>query len=112
MADLYAFGAMLAYTMAHVSVITLRFKEPNMARPFKIPLNIRIAGKAIPVTAILGGLATAGTWFIVVWTHHYGRIVGFAWLAVGLTIYIFYRHFTHRPIFRKIEIKSRVKIRR
>jgi len=97
--------------MAHISVIILRIKEPNLARPFKISLNIPIAGKAIPITAILGGLATAGTWVIVVWTHHTGRIVGFAWLAVGLVIYIAYRHFTHRPIFRKIEIKSRVKIR-
>ncbi len=112
MADLYAFGAMLAYTMAHVSIIALRVKEPNLARPFKIPLNIRIAGKSIPITAIIGGLATLSTWFIVIWTHHYGRIVGFAWVAVGLIIYIIYRRITHRPIFRKIEIKSRVKIRR
>ena len=112
MADLYAFGAMLAYTMAHVSIIALRVKEPNLPRPFKIPLNIRIGGKAIPITAIIGGLATAGTWLIVIWTHHYGRIVGFAWVVVGLIIYIVYRRFTHRPIFRKIEIKSRVKIRR
>jgi APA family basic amino acid/polyamine antiporter len=112
MADLYAFGAMLAYTMAHVSVIALRIKEPGLPRPFKIPGNITIAGKAIPVTAILGGLATAGTWFIVVWTHEYGRIVGFAWLGVGLIIYVLYRYFTHRPIIKKIEIKTRVKIRR
>ena len=112
MADLYAFGAMLAYTMAHLSVITLRIKEPDTARPFKIPLNIRIAGKQIPITAVIGGLATGITWFIVLWTHHYGRIVGFAWLLVGLLIYVTYRYFTHRPIFRIIETKSRVKIRR
>jgi APA family basic amino acid/polyamine antiporter len=111
MADLYAFGAMLAYTMAHISIIALRVKEPNLPRPFKIPLNIRIGGKAIPVTAIIGGLATASTWCIVIWTHHYGRIVGFAWVAVGLIIYIIYRRSTHRPIFSKIEIKNRVKIR-
>jgi APA family basic amino acid/polyamine antiporter len=98
LADLYAFGAMLAYTMAHVSIIALRIKEPDLKRPFKIPLNIHIRQKDIPVTALIGGLATALTWLIVVYTHAYGRIVGFAWIIVGLLIYILFRRITHRPI--------------
>ncbi len=91
LADLYAFGAVLAYSLAHASIIALRIKEPNLPRPFKIPLNIRIKGKEIPVTAVLGGLATFATWFIVVYTHEIGRIVGFIWLAIGLIIYLIYR---------------------
>jgi APA family basic amino acid/polyamine antiporter len=98
LADLYAFGAMLAYTSAHVSIIALRIKEPNMPRPFKIPLNIHIFKREIPITAILGGLATSSTWFVVMFTHEIGRIVGFAWIILGLTIYILYRRFTKRPI--------------
>jgi len=98
LADLYAFGAMLAYTAAHVSIIALRIKEPDLKRPFKIPLNIRIRRKDIPITAVIGGLATALTWLIVIYTHSYGRIVGFAWLIVGLLIYILFRRITHRPI--------------
>jgi APA family basic amino acid/polyamine antiporter len=91
LADLYAFGAVLAYTAAHASIIALRIKEPNLPRPFKIPLNIHIRGKEIPVTAIFGGLATFITWFIVVYTHSIGRIAGFLWLAIGLIIYFIYR---------------------
>ena len=91
LADLYAFGAVLAYTLAHASIIALRIKEPNLPRPFKIPLNIRIHQREIPVTAVIGGLATFITWFIVVYTHEIGRIVGFAWLAVGLLIYYLYQ---------------------
>jgi APA family basic amino acid/polyamine antiporter len=91
LADLYAFGAVLAYTAAHASIIALRIKEPNLPRPFKIPLNIRIKNREIPVTAVLGGLATFITWFIVVYTHEIGRIVGFSWLAVGVLIYYLYR---------------------
>lgn len=109
--DLYAFGAVLAYTMAHVSIITLRIKEPNLKRPFKIPLNIRIRKKDIPVTAVIGGLATATTWLIVVYTHSYGRIVGFAWIIVGLLIYILFRRITHRPIIAKAR-ESRPKLER
>jgi APA family basic amino acid/polyamine antiporter len=97
LADLYAFGAVLAYTAAHASIIALRVKEPNLHRPFKIPWNIRIRGRQIPVTAVIGGLATFITWFIVVYTHEIGRIVGFAWLALGLLIYIFYRNYRKKP---------------
>jgi APA family basic amino acid/polyamine antiporter len=93
LADLYAFGAVLAYTLAHASIIALRIKEPQLPRPFKIPINIKVKGKEIPVTAVLGGLVTAVTWIIVVYTHPIGRIVGFAWLAVGLTIFYFYRSY-------------------
>ncbi|MGD0795049.1 MAG: APC family permease [Dehalococcoidales bacterium] len=91
LADLYAFGAVLAYTSAHASIIALRVKEPELPRPFKIPLNIRIKNREIPVTAVLGGLATFITWFIVIYTHAIGRIVGFSWLAVGLLIFFLYR---------------------
>ncbi len=94
LADLYAFGAVLAYTLAHASIIMLRVKEPGLPRPFKIPFNIRIKGKEIPVTAVIGGLATFVTWFMIVYTHVIGRIVGFSWLGIGLVIYAIsrYRH--------------------
>jgi basic amino acid/polyamine antiporter, APA family len=93
LADLYAFGAVLAYTLAHASIIALRIKEPKLPRPFKIPLNIRIKNREIPVTAVLGGLATLITWFMVVYTHLIGRIVGFSWLGIGLLVYFLYRRF-------------------
>jgi APA family basic amino acid/polyamine antiporter len=97
LADLYAFGAVLAYTLAHASIIALRIKEPKLHRPFKIPWNIHIREREIPIPAILGGLATSATWFIVVYTHEIGRIVGFAWLGIGLIVYFLYRRFRKKP---------------
>jgi len=80
---------MLCYTLAQISIIALRVKEPNLPRPFKIRLNVRISKKDIPITALIGGLGTGITWFIVLYTHHFGRIVGFAWIGVGVLIYIY-----------------------
>jgi APA family basic amino acid/polyamine antiporter len=106
LADLYAFGAVLAYTTAHASIIALRIKEPNLPRPFKIPLNIRIKGREIPITAVIGGLATFATWFMVVYTHEIGRVVGFAWLAIGLIVFFLYqrrlrKQSSEQPILQK-----------
>ncbi len=40
MAGLFAFGATLAFTLAHLAIIVLRFREPDLRRPFRIPLSI------------------------------------------------------------------------
>ena len=49
---IYAFGAMLSFTIAHAAVATLRVKRPDVDRPWKGPGNIRIRGHALP--ALLG----------------------------------------------------------
>ncbi len=91
LADLYSFGAMIGFTSAHLSVIMLRIKEPYLHRPFKAPLNFRIRGVELPLTAIIGGLSTFSVWLIVLVTHELGRYVVIAWLAGGFTLYYFYR---------------------
>jgi APA family basic amino acid/polyamine antiporter len=95
LADLYAFGAMLAYTLAHASIISLRIKEPKLPRPFKIPLNIRFRLREIPITAIIGGIGTGVTWFIVLYTHEFGRWVGLIWVSAGLLVYFIYHRKKH-----------------
>src|SRR5881398_2784201 len=56
--NLYSFGAMLSFTMAHVAVVGLRVKEPDRERPYRMPWNVRLRGYDIPLTAVLGGLGT------------------------------------------------------
>ena len=40
LAGLYAFGAMLAITIAQLSIIRLRVTEPDRPRPFRVPLDV------------------------------------------------------------------------
>lgn len=112
LADLYAFGAMLAYTIAHVSIIALRIKEPQMIRPFKVPFNIKIKNRKIPLPALIGGLVTATTWVIVIWTHPFGRVVGFLWMLLGIVLYLVYRKFTHQSIFKAVDLPTHYKMYR
>ena len=95
LADLYAFGAMISFTTAHVSVIALRIKEPDLKRPWRTPLNVNWRGKLLPLTAIVGGLGTFVVWWVVVLTHYWGRIVGLTWMGVGLLMYVIYRRLNH-----------------
>ncbi len=91
LAAAYVFGAMLSFTFAHASIIGLRIREPGMPRPFRIPVNLRLRGRQIPVTALLGGMATLFAWFVVVATQVWGWVIGFSWLGLGLLVYLAYR---------------------
>jgi APA family basic amino acid/polyamine antiporter len=43
---IYAFGALIAFTLAHLSIIVLRAREPDRPRPYKMPFNVRVRGVA------------------------------------------------------------------
>jgi len=90
-ADLYNFGAMLAFSLAHLSLLGLRVRKPELDRPFRIPFNIPFGKAKLPVTAIVGLLATVGVWIDVVITKPAGRNLGFLWMAIGLVCYLVYR---------------------
>lgn len=91
LADLYNFGAQIAFFFTQMSLIMLRIKKPHMIRPFKVPLNIKIKGKEIPLPAVLGAIASFSVWTMVVITKPDGRYVGIAWILLGVLMYWFYR---------------------
>ena len=91
--DLYVFSAMMEFSMAHLSLWTLRIKEPDTVRPYWAWPTIRVAGKPISVSATLGFLTCAAIW---VWMavspeHSFGRNIGFGWLITGFVFYIWFR---------------------
>src|ERR1700753_3690343 len=56
--NMYAFGAMLSFTIAHLAVIRLRVTQPDKTRPYRGPGTIRIRGRPLPLFALAGGLFT------------------------------------------------------
>ena len=96
LAQVYAFSALISYTIAHFSIISMRIKYPEMERPFKIPFNISVFGRKIPLTAIIGGLVCFTIWVLVAYQREYGRNVGTLFLIIGLLIYWIYRR--HRGL--------------
>ena len=88
---IYAFGAMLSFTIAHMAVIALRVTQPDAERPWTGKGSITVRGYRLPLYAILGGLGT-GTAFVVVNVLNLTTLIaGMVWLAVGVTSYVAYR---------------------
>jgi basic amino acid/polyamine antiporter, APA family len=87
----YAFGAMLGFTVAHASVIALRIKEPDRERPFRAPGNVQVRGRSIPLTSVFGGLGTGTAFLVVTILNVETLITGAVWLTLGMTVYVLYR---------------------
>ena len=105
--SIYAFGALLAFTIAHVSVIALRFREPDRPRAFAIPWSLRVGGGSIPVPAALGALLGAAGWGTVLVFHAGARWVGTAWLLSGVLLYVIYRKAEQKPLLKRVTIPDR-----
>ena len=95
---LYVFGSLLCFALAHAAILALRAKKPDLPRPFKLRWNIRVKGKELPITTILGLIGTSAIWIVVVVIQPYSRWVGIAWMIFGLTIYYFYRRKLRTPL--------------
>ena len=89
--NLYSYGAMLSFTTAHAAVIALRIKDPDRERPYRIGVNVRVRGAAIPISAVIGGIGTFAAWVSVLALHVDARYVGSGWMVVGLIGYVYYR---------------------
>ncbi len=89
--NLYSFGAMLSFTTAHAAVVALRIKDPDRERPYRMPGNLRIRGRDIPITAVIGGIGTFLAWVAVVVLHPEAKYVGIPWMVVGMVGYVIYR---------------------
>lgn len=95
---LYVFGSLLCFALAHAAILALRVKKPDMPRPFKLGWNIKIKGRELPITAILGFLATSVIWFVIIIIQPYRSWVGLLWMVAGLAIYYFYRRIKGMPL--------------
>jgi basic amino acid/polyamine antiporter, APA family len=89
--NMYAFGAMLSFSIAHLAVIRLRFKEPQHERPYRGPGNVRIAGRDWPVFALVGLFGTVTAFVTVTALHLDVAVGGIGWLTLGVLVYALYR---------------------
>jgi basic amino acid/polyamine antiporter, APA family len=95
LAALFSFGVLLAFTAAQLAVIKLRFREPELERPFVARPNVTVRGRPVPVAALVGAPLTFAMWIVSMITHPGARYAGPAWLLLGLVVYVAVRR-SHR----------------
>jgi len=88
---MYSFGAMLSFTIAHLAVIALRLKQPDVDRPYRGPGVLRLRGRELPLFAVVGAFGTTLSWLAVTALNIETLVAGTIWMALGLATYFFYR---------------------
>jgi APA family basic amino acid/polyamine antiporter len=106
LATMYSFGAMLSFTIAHISVIKLRQRYPDKERGWKPPLNFSLRGVSIPFTAVFGGLGTFGAWIVVMALDPVTLAAGGAWMVFGMALYVGYRRRHGLSLTKTVKVKT------
>jgi APA family basic amino acid/polyamine antiporter len=97
-----AFGALLSFTIAHVAVCVLRYREPDLPRPYRVPLSLRVGGGDLPLPSVLGATMAAVGLLSLLVSHAGARYVGIVWMAVGVVLYVAYRKRSGLPLRRRV----------
>lgn len=116
LAELYAIGATIAISIAHFSVLRLRWTDPERRRPFRVPLSVaNWAPAGLPVPTLVGGLLSVAAFVSVLIFHDVARIVGGGWMLFGIVAYIVYRRvfegtsLTERVMVTETDLTKQVK---
>ena len=103
MVGIFAYGALVGLTIAHLSIVVLRYKEPDAPAPVPDPASASACAAATcRCSAVIGGVLSAGAWVGLVITHSGARWLGTAWLAGGLLLYIVYRTTQGKSVLRRV----------
>jgi APA family basic amino acid/polyamine antiporter len=78
-ADLSNIGTLFAFVLVSLGVIFLRRRQPDRPRAFRVPM---VPWFPLISVVLCGGLMTGLT--VITWLRF------FVWLAIGLSIYVFY----------------------
>ncbi|MEO8743717.1 MAG: APC family permease [Candidatus Dormiibacterota bacterium] len=101
----YSLAATFAFCSAHLSVMRLRFIEPDLYRPYRMPWNIKFGRDSIPVISLVGALAI-GTIFTQLMSQNISNssYIYVGWLVLGGITYVLYRRHRHQPLWEPLEV--------
>ncbi len=101
---IYAFGAMLAFTIAHMSVVKMRYSEPQSDRPYRTPFSVRLRGGDLPLLAVFGAVVCSAGWIATMVVHEPARYVGLGWMIAGIALYVIYRRADETSLLRRVTV--------
>jgi len=103
---IYAFGALIGLMLAHLSVIALRYSDPDRDRPYAVPGSVWFRGGRLPLPAVLGAVLAAVVFATVLVLHAGARYVGVAWMAAGVALYVTYRRSQGTSVTKRVTVRE------
>ncbi|CAB4929776.1 unannotated protein [freshwater metagenome] len=108
--NMYAFGAMLSFTIANLAVIQLRRTKADVERPFRGPGNMRFRGVDVPLFAVFGAIGTGLAFLVVTFLHIDVAAAGITWLVVGCVFYPLFRRHHGLSLTETVRIEQQVSL--
>jgi amino acid transporter len=100
MAAVYALAATFAFAIAHLAVMRLRFVEPKLHRPFKMPFNVRFGRSTIPLLSVIGAIAIGSVFTQLLFQNvDSSTFIYVGWLVVGVITFVAYRRHRRLPLW-------------
>jgi APA family basic amino acid/polyamine antiporter len=112
LAAICAFGATVAFTIVGLSVIRLRYKEPDRDRPYQMPFNVRFRGGLLPIPAVLCVVMSLTAFVGLMVEHGSSRWFGVLWMAAGVSVYLGYRTSQGKPVLKRVTVPEAALTRR
>jgi APA family basic amino acid/polyamine antiporter len=104
MSAVYSLAATFAFCSAHLSVMRLRFVEPDLYRPYRMPGNIKFGRDSIPILSLVGAIAI-GTVFTQLMFQNISNstFIYLGWLVLGVITFVVYRTYRKQPLWEPLE---------
>jgi len=104
MSAVYSLAATFAFCSAHLSVMRLRFVEPDLYRPYRMPGNIKFGRDSIPILSLVGAIGI-GTVFTQLMFQNISNstFIYLGWLGLGVIVYILYRNHRKQPLWEPLQ---------
>jgi APA family basic amino acid/polyamine antiporter len=101
----YSLAATFAFCSAHLSVMRLRFIEPDLYRPYRMPWNVKFGRDSIPVISLVGALAI-GTVFTQLASQNISNstYIWLGWLVLGGLTFYLYRRYRKQPLWEPLAV--------
>jgi APA family basic amino acid/polyamine antiporter len=105
MSAVYSLAATFAFCAAHLAVMRLRFIEPALHRPYRMPWNIKFGRDSIPLLSLIGALFI-GTVFTQLIFENISNttFIFMGWLILGVVTYVLYMRYRHEPLWEPLEV--------
>jgi amino acid transporter len=86
--EAYAFGVVWSFAFKSLAMLLLRYKEPDAPREWRVPLNIRIAGREVPIgLAVITAMLFSAA-IINLFTKQMATISGVAFTLLLYSVFV------------------------